>query len=58
MASLEERVSRLESAQGDLVTKSDLAKAKGQLIKWIFGVGVGVAVLNSAGGIIVLRLMS
>ena len=58
MASLEERVSRLEGGQGDLVTKSDLAKAKGQLIKWIFGVGVGVAVLNSAGGIIVLQLMS
>ena len=58
MASLEERVSRLESAQGDLVTKSDLAKAKGQLIKWIFGVGLGVVILNSAGGIIVLRLMS
>ena len=58
MASLEERVSRLESTQGDLVTKSDLAKAKGQLIKWIFGVGLGIVILNSAGGIIVLRLMS
>ena len=58
MASLEERVSRLESAQENLVTKSDLAKAKGQLIKWIFGVGLGVVILNSAGGIIVLRLMS
>ena len=57
MASLEERVSRLESSQEDLVTKSDLAKAKGQLIKWIFGVGLGVVILNSAGGIIVLRLM-
>ena len=58
MASLEERVSRLEAAQEDLVTKSDLAKAKGQLIKWIFGVGLGVVILNSAGGIIILRLMS
>ena len=58
MASLEERVIRLEAAQENLATKSDLAKAKGQLIKWIFGVGLGVAVLNSAGGIIVLRLMS
>ena len=58
MASLEERVSWLEGAREDFVTKSDLAKAKGQLIKWIFGVGLGVALLNSAGGIIVLRLMS
>lgn len=58
MASLEERVSRLEGTQGDLVTKADLAKAKGQMIKWIFGVGLGVVILNSAGGIIVLRLMS
>ena len=58
MASLEERVSRLEGGQENLVTKADLAKAKGQLIKWIFGVGLGVVILNSAGGIIILRLMS
>ena len=58
MASLEERVSRLESRQGDAVTKSDLAKAKAQIIKWIVGVGIGVVILNSAGVIIALRLMS
>ena len=58
MASLEERVSRLESRQGDVVTKSDLAKAKVQMIRWIVGVGIGVVILNSAGVIIALRLMS
>lgn len=58
MASLEKRVSRREAAQGDLATKSDLAKAKGQMIKWIVGAGLGAVILNSAGGIIVLQLMS
>ena len=63
MASLEERVSRLESSQENLVSKADLsemkaevkaelAKSKVEIIKWVVGVGIGVGVgvvtLNSA----------
>ena len=68
MASLEERVGRLEAAQENLVTKSDLAdlttgvkadlaKAKVEIIAWTVGVGIGAVALNSAVTIIGLRLM-
>lgn len=63
MASLEERVSRLEAAQENLATKSDLvelradiAKSKVEIIMWAVGVGIGVAALNSSVTIIALRL--
>lgn len=64
MASLEERVSRLEAAQENLATKSDLAevksdiaKSKVDMIKWLAGIGIGVVILNSAVTVIGLRLM-
>ena len=64
MASLEERVSRLESAQENLATKSDLtelksdiAKAKVEIIMWAVGVGIGVIALNSSVTFIAVRLM-
>lgn len=64
MASLEERVSRLEAAQGDLATKSDLvelrsdiAKSKVEIIMWAVGVGIGIIVLNSSVTFIAVRLM-
>ena len=68
MASLEERVSRLEAAQENLATKSDLtdlktglkadlAKARIEIIAWTVGVGIGVAALNSSIVLIGLRIM-
>ena len=56
MASLEERVSRLEGGQEHLATKADVAEAKTEIanvrsdlantkveiIKWVVGVGIGV----------------
>lgn len=68
MASLEERVSRLEAAQENLVTKSDLAdlktglkadlaKARVEIIAWTVGVGIGVIILNSSVTFIAVRLM-
>ena len=69
MASLEERVSRLEAAQENLVTKSDLtdlktglksdiAKARVEIICWVAGIGIGVAALNSSVTLIALRFMA
>ena len=69
MASLEERVSRLEAAQENLATKSDLAdlktglksdiaKARVEIIIWVVGGGIGVAALNSSVTFIAVRLMS
>ncbi len=69
MASLEERVSRLEGGQEHLATKADLAEAKAELkadiakskvetIKWVVGIGLGVVALNSSITLTALRLMS
>lgn len=71
MASLEERVSRLEATGEHLATKADVAEARAEianvradlantkveLIKWIVGAGIGVATLNSSIVLIGLRLM-
>ena len=68
MASLEERVSRLESSQENLVSKADLsemkaevkselAKSKSEAIKWMFGIGLGVVALNSSITLAALRIM-
>ena len=37
MATIEERLSRLEGAYEHLATKSDLANLKADLIKWMVG---------------------
>ena len=69
MASLEERVSRLEASQEHLATKADLAEAKAELkadiakskvetIKWVFGIGLGVVALNSSITLTALRIMN
>ena len=73
MASLEERVSRLEGGQEHLATKadllsvtavlkSDIAEAKVEIIKWVVGVGIGVGVgvvtLTSSVILIGLRIMN
>ena len=62
MASLEERVSRLEGGQEHLATKSDLANTKVEIIKWVVGVGIGVGVgvvtLTSSVILVALRIMN
>ena len=58
MASLEERVSRLEGGQEHLATKADLANTKAEIIKWVVGIGLGVVVLNSSITLAALRLMN
>ena len=69
MASLEERVSRLEGGQEHLATKADLAETKAELksdiaqskvetIKWIVGIGIAVVTLNSSITLAALRIMN
>lgn len=62
MASLEERVSRLEGGQEHLATKADLANTKVEIIKWVVGVGIGVGVgvvtLTSSVILVALRIMN
>ena len=73
MASLEERVSRLEGSQEHLATKadllgvtavlkSDITEAKVEIIKWVVGVGIGVGVgvvtLTSSVILAALRIMN
>ena len=58
MASLEERVSRLEGGQEHLATKADLANTKAEIIKWVVGIGLGVVALNSSITLTALRLMN
>ena len=64
MASLEERVSRLEGGQEHLATKADVAEVKAEIakskvetIKWMFGIGLGVVTLNSSITLVALRIM-
>ena len=65
MASLEERVSRLEASQEHLATKADVAEVKAEIakskvetIKWMFGIGLGVVTLNSSITLVALRIMT
>ena len=69
MASLEERVSRLEGGQEHLATKADLAETKAELksdiaqskvetIKWVVGIGIAVVTLNSSITLAALRIMN
>lgn len=58
MASLEERVSRLEGGQEHLATKADLANTKAEIIKWVVGIGLGVVVLTSSITLAALRIMN
>lgn len=61
MASLEERVSRLEGGYDHLATKVDLANTKVEIIKWVvgvsLGVGIGVVALTSSIVLTALRIM-
>lgn len=55
MATIEERVSRLESGYDHLATKADLADLWGELrgMKWT----LGVAIAAVAGGLAVLQVV-
>lgn len=62
MASLEERVSRLEGGYEHVATKADLANTKVEIIKWVAGVGIGVGIgivaLTSSIVLAALRIMT
>ena len=67
MASLEERVSRLEGAGEHMATKADVADAKAELkadiarskvdtIKWVFGIVFGAAALATSAALLFQRI--
>ena len=63
MASLEERVSRLEAAGEHMATKADIAevkadiaKAKVDTIKWVFGIVFGAAALATSAALLFQRI--
>ena len=63
MASLEERVSRLEGGYEHLATKADvaevkadIAKSKVDMIKWVAGIVFGAATLATSAGILFQRV--
>lgn len=58
MASLEERVSRLEGGYDHLATKADLANQKVDIIKWVAGIVFGAATLATSVGLLFQRIFS
>ena len=48
MATIAERVSRLEGGYGHLATKADVAEVKGELraLRWTTGIGIAAATLG------------
>ena len=57
MATIEQRVSRLEGAYDHLATKADLAEMKADLIKWMAGWTLGGMAAISAVVIAMLRFL-
>ncbi len=57
MATMEQRVSRLEGAYDHLATKADLADMKAELIKWMAGWTLGGMAAISAVVIAMLRYL-
>ena len=57
MATLEERVSRLEGGYEHLATKADLAELETRLIKWIIGAILASAALSTTVALFVQRLI-
>ena len=56
MASLDERVSRLEGGYDHLATKADLANQKVDIIKWTFGIVFGAAALATSAALLFQRI--
>lgn len=48
MATVEQRVSRLEGAYEHLATKADISQLESRLIKWMVGLQLGSAVALAA----------
>ena len=57
MASVEERLSRLEGGYEHLATKADLYQLENRMIRWLIGMVIGMAILAvSVAGLFVQSL--
>lgn len=57
MATIEDRVSRLEGAYDHLATKADVAELKADLIKWMVGLMVASIAVATSLALFVQRLI-
>ena len=57
MATLEDRVSRLEGAYDRLATKADVAELKADLIKWMVGLMAASVAVATSLALFVQRLI-
>ena len=57
MATIEDRVSRLEGAYDHLATKADVAELKADLIKWMVGLMVASVAAATSLALFVQRLI-
>lgn len=57
MATIEDRVSRLEGAYDHLATKADVAELKADLIKWMVGLMVASVAVATSLALFVQRLI-
>ena len=59
MASVEERLSRLEGGYEHLATKADLYQLESRMTKWLVGIVVSIAILAvSVAGLFVQSLLA
>ena len=59
MASVEERLSRLEGGYEHLATKADLYQLENRMIRWLIGMVIGMAILAvSVAGLFVQSLLA
>ena len=58
MASLEERVSRLEGGYEHLATKADLQAMETRLIKWMIGMMIGAIAIACSLALFIQRIIS
>ena len=57
MATMEERLSRLEGGYEHLATKADLANLNADLLKWIVGMMISSVALATTVAIFIQRLI-
>ena len=57
MATIEERISRIEGAYDHLATKADLHALEARLIRWIIGATLSVAAIAAALAVAGARLI-
>jgi len=59
MATVEERLSRLEGGYDHLATKADLYQLENRMTRWLVGLVIGVAILAvSVAGLFIQTLFS